>query len=161
MKRIISIFLLASIALTTFAPTSFASISILPSSEDAKNLTVKECNDQLDVLFYGSTDETEIKNILTSDSQAADYWLTCVIRTGRVKYWMIPYFARNVLQFFIALSGLISILFIMIGAYFYIAGGLTDDKEKGKKIVTYAIGGLILTTISWFLVNLILLAITS
>ena len=64
------------------------------------------------------------------------------------------------LEWVINLAGLISVLMILVGAYFYIWGGLGDDKTKGKQVIMYAIGGLVLTTVAWFLVNVILLAIT-
>ena len=57
--------------------------------------------------------------------------------------------------------GLLAILMLIVGAYFYIAGGLTDDKEKGKTVIKYALGGLVLTTLSWIIINVILLALTN
>ena len=40
-------------------------------------------------------------------------------------------------------------------------GILLVDKEKGKTVIKYAIGGLVLSTLAWFIVNVILLAVTS
>lgn len=87
--------------------------------------------------------------------------LACAMRTGNINFWMVKYFAIYALEFLLSLGALIAILMIMVGAYYYIAGGLTDDKEKGKTIITYAIGGLVLTSLSWVIVNVILLALTS
>lgn len=87
--------------------------------------------------------------------------LACAVKTGYIKMWMLPFFIAWILGFIIDLAGLISILMIMIGAYYYIAGGLTDDKEKGKTIIKYAIGGLVLTMLSWVIVQVLLLAVTS
>jgi hypothetical protein len=39
-------------------------------------------------------------------------------------------------------------------------GGITDDKEKGKKTITYALIGLSITLLAWILVNIIQVAIT-
>ncbi|MFT7183959.1 MAG: hypothetical protein ACI9QC_000285 [Oceanicoccus sp.] len=59
------------------------------------------------------------------------------------------------------IAGLLSVLMILVGAYYYIAGGISDDKEKGKTIIKFAIGGLILTSLAWILVNFLLLLITA
>ncbi len=74
---------------------------------------------------------------------------------------MIPFFIRNALQFLINIAVLLCILTILIGAYYYIIGGVTDDKKKGKTIITYALGGLILTILSWTIVNILLLFLTT
>ncbi len=88
-------------------------------------------------------------------------FFACALKTGYVKFWMIPYFVIYALQFVIQLAGLIAVMMVVVGAYYYIAGGITDDKEKGKHIITYALGGFIMVITSWFVVNLILLALTS
>ncbi len=50
---------------------------------------------------------------------------------------------------------------ILVGAYYYIAGGISEDKEKGKTIIKYAIGGFVLVLASWTLVNVLLLFLTT
>lgn len=112
-----------------------------------------------DLLFNEQDYFREVMSTISSEQ--TDSILACAIKTGNVNFWMLPFFVRNVLQFLISLSGLISVLMIIVGAYFYIAGGLTDDKEKGKTVIKYAIGGLVLSTLAWFIVNVILLAVTS
>lgn len=87
--------------------------------------------------------------------------LGCAIRSGYMKFWMLPFFILFALEFLIELSGAFAVLMVMVGAYYYIAGGLTDDKEKGKTIITYALGGFVLVLASWALVNLLLLALTT
>ncbi len=104
------------------------------------------------------------KSIVENNAQGVDAvkdFFACALKTGYVKFWMVPYFVIYALQFVIQLAGLISVMMIVLGGYYYIAGGITDDKEKGKHIITYALGGFILTLTSWFIVNLILLALTS
>jgi uncharacterized membrane protein YvlD (DUF360 family) len=91
----------------------------------------------------------------------ASGFLACAMKLGYVKFWMIPYFVLYALQFVIQLAGLIAVLMVVVGGYYYIAGGITDDKEKGKHIITYALGGFVMVITSWFVVNLILLALTS
>ncbi len=88
-------------------------------------------------------------------------FLACGVKTGNVHLWMAPYFITFALEFLINLSGLISILMIVVGAYFYIAGGITDDKDQGKTIIQYAVLGLVVTTVAWVVVNLLLLYLTA
>lgn len=88
-------------------------------------------------------------------------FLYCGIVTGNIQLWMITYYAVNALEFLLSIAGLLAILMIIVGSYYYIAGGVTDDKEKGKTIIKYAIGGLVVATSAWGIVNLILLLVTS
>lgn len=53
------------------------------------------------------------------------------------------------------LAGSIAVIFLIIGGYQYIFGGLTDDKENGKKTFLYAVSGLIVVFFSWIAINLI------
>ena len=118
--------------------------------------------------FWGELfeDEEEFRRaFLSGDDRASgasgEWYLSCALKTGHIKFWMIPFFIRNMLQFLLQLAGLISVLMVLVGAYFYIAGGLTDDKEKGRRIIGFAIGGLVLTVLSWVIVNLVLLVLSA
>ena len=135
---------------------------ILPPAQgenyDIRNYSEKDCVDFLRTfLSVPGSDKTEVVN----STDKGDQILACAIKSGQIKPWMIPFFLRNVLEFLIKLGGLITVLMIMVGAYYYMAGGLTEDKETGKNIIVYAIGGLVLTILAWFIVNVILLAVTS
>lgn len=81
--------------------------------------------------------------------------LGCSIKYGLVKLWMLPLFITELLQFLVALGGMLCMLFIVVGGYQYIAGGLTDDKEKGKKTMQYAITGFVVVLVSWIIINII------
>lgn len=132
---------------------AFAATTVLPSSESINALTEQQC-----ITYLKSFDvETYFK---TATSDGKDLVMGCAVKSGYIKFWMVPYFVKYILEWVINLSGLISVLMILIGAYYYIWGGISDEKEKGKKVILYAIGGLILTSIAWFIVNVLLLAIT-
>lgn len=165
MKIITHIFISVLLSFTLLAPSVFATSTILPTGEATKEMTAVECKAAIDLFETFRADDNPEEQLAQRFIEAEDgvgqFLLSCAIKSGNIKFWMVPFFIRNILNFLIGLSGLISILMIMVGAYYYIAGGLTDDKEKGKKVITYAIGGLILTTLSWFIVNVILLAITN
>lgn len=143
----------------SYSSVANASFSVLPYSQQAMQMTKEECMSAIKKIDILSTEERN--SSIAANNEQSNTILTCAIKTGNIKFWMVTFFIRNILQFAISLAGLISTLMIMVGAYYYMAGGLTDDKEKGKTIITYAIGGLILTTIAWVLVNIILLAVTS
>lgn len=160
LKKILATGLLAFYA---FTPQILAATSVLPQTSDE----YFECDPSNETdwgfwesLFEGDTDFVKalLDGIPKEDVEAI---LGCALKTGEVQFWMIPYYVVFVMEFVIQLAGLIVVLMIMVGAYYYIAGGLTEDKEKGKTIITYAIGGFILTLSAWILVNILLLALTS
>ncbi len=149
-----------TLGLFTGASSAMAVSTIFPDprNNDGETYTDQEC----EAIILGSFENPEnMKNIIASGGSGADLILGCAIQSGRVKFWMVPFFVKRVLEFLIQISSLISMLMILVGSYFYIAGGLTDDKEKGKTIISYAIGGLVLVILSWSLVSLLLLALTA
>lgn len=93
-------------------------------------------------------------------SEERDKLLGCAIQTGRISFAMIPYFIQRIINFLLAMVGLVSVLAIVIGGYFYVLGGLTDDKEKGKKYLMRAIMGLALASLSWIIVSVIISLVT-
>lgn len=155
LKKAIGVALLLSLWMS-FAPNTMAATSILPDAADDSTCDT--------YLVHGNPDKLQgiIANGQTSDGVEVDSagLLGCAIERGEVKFWMMPYIVNHALEFVIALAGLFVLLMILIGAYYYIAGGVTEDKEKGKKIITYALGGYALLLSSWILVNILLLALT-
>lgn len=87
--------------------------------------------------------------------------LGCAIKTGRISVWMVPFYITYIIRFLIGLAGLISTLFIVIGGYRMVTGGIAEDKESGKKTLLYAIVGLIVTLLAWIIVNIIQTAVTT
>jgi hypothetical protein len=90
-----------------------------------------------------------------------DNLLGCAIKTGRVSLQMVPYFITYVSNFLLAMVGIICVLFIVIGGYQYIYGGLIDQKEKGKKTIFHALMGMSVALLAWVIVSVIISAITS
>jgi len=87
--------------------------------------------------------------------------LGCAIKTGRISLQMIPYFISYISNFLLSIIGLICVLFIVLGGYFYIAAGLTEGKEKGKKYISHALLGMAVAILSWIIVNVVMYAVTS
>ncbi len=87
--------------------------------------------------------------------------LACGIKTGHITFTMVPFFITYISNYLLSMIGLIVVLFIVIGGYQYIMGGLTDQKEKGKKTIFHALLGMSLAVLAWVIVNLVLGALTS
>ncbi|MCC7196910.1 hypothetical protein IT413_01800 [Candidatus Peregrinibacteria bacterium] len=87
--------------------------------------------------------------------------LGCAIKTGRVSLVMIPYFITYISNFLLSIIGLISMLFIVLGGYQYVAGGLTEQKEKGKQYIYHALMGMGIAIMAWVIVNMVITIITS
>ena len=108
-----------------------------------------------------STDQTiYLINENYSNNQANNI-LTCAVKTGNIHMWMIPYFIKYLAEFLIGIAGILCVLFIVIGGYQLTLGTLIEEKEKGKKTITYALIGLALVLLSWTIVNIVLFLVTS
>ncbi len=105
--------------------------------------------------------EESKKYLSENENEFTETFLACGIKSGNMTFWMVPFYVVHILGFLIGLAGIIAVLMIIVGAYFYIAGGISDDKEKGKNIIKYAIFGLIVASLAWIAVNFILLLITA
>lgn len=87
--------------------------------------------------------------------------LGCAIKTGDVKLWMVPYFARYILEFIIGIAGLASVAGIIYGGYFYLFAGLSDDQQKGKNAIKNSLIALVLSLSAWAIVNIVISLVTS
>ena len=86
--------------------------------------------------------------------------LACGINTGRISFWMAPYFITYITNFLLGLSGLICVLFIVIGGYWYVIGGLIEKKEEGKNTIKHALMGMGISLLAWTVVNVLISAVT-
>lgn len=102
----------------------------------------------------------EFKKNVKDDPKERNEVLGCAIKTGRIKFWMVPYFIIYIIDFIIAISGLIAILFIIIGGYQFVIAGATEKKDTAKATIKHALLGLILVLVAWVVVNVVQYAIT-
>ena len=86
--------------------------------------------------------------------------LGCAVNTGRITLAMIPYFITYFSNFLLGMAGLIAVLFVVLGGYRYVIGGLTEDKEKGKQTIMHALMGFGLSLLAWAIVNVVIGAVT-
>lgn len=127
--------------------------TLLPEVED-------DCTGSIEEAFRLGVEDSYLQTWDSLDSATRNCVLSLSIKYGSVHLWMIPYYLTYFADFFIGLAGLISVLFVLLGGFWYMTGGLTDDKEKGKKTVTYALLGLVLTLLAWLIVNIIQVQVT-
>ncbi len=63
---------------------------------------------------------------------------------------------KLVINWMLALAGLISVLFLIVGGFWYItSAGNEEQAEKGKGTVINAIIGIIIIVLSWIIVNVV------
>lgn len=63
---------------------------------------------------------------------------------------------KLVINWALALAGLIAVLFLIVGGFWYItSAGDTEQAEKGKGTVLNAIIGIIIIVLSWIIVNVV------
>lgn len=83
------------------------------------------------------------------------------IHCGKVTLDDFPAMIVYLIQWILTLAGGIAVIMIMVGGFQYMLGGLTDDKERGKKTLIYALGGLVVSFMAWWIVELVQVWITS
>ncbi len=81
--------------------------------------------------------------------------LGCAMMTGRIKVNYFSLYIFYALRLLVMLSGVASMVFIMLGGYQYIIGAITENKDQGKKFILNAIIGLIVSTLAWVIVNIV------
>jgi hypothetical protein len=82
-------------------------------------------------------------------------------RTGEFEIYDLPEYITYLVEFLIYIAGGIAVLFVVIGGYKYMIGGMSDDKEAGKKTIFYALGGFATSVLAWTIVNFIQVWLTS
>lgn len=103
-----------------------------------------------------------IVNHLKTPSVKNGEHLGCKLKTGVIALGDIPYFARDFASYLIGIVGVLSVLMIVVGGYLYSVSGLSaEQKDKGKATIKYALIGLVLSILSWTIVNIIQFLATS
>ena len=100
-------------------------------------------------------ESNEIEGLKGIGALSQDDILGCSIITGRISLTYLSLFIFDVLNWLSIASGVVAMIFIIIGGYKYIIGGLTENKDEGKKTITSALIGLLVSTGAWIIVNII------
>lgn len=139
---------------STFAASNF--FFVLPKTDKTEDECVN-LMEEFEQAWYTSSGE--------SFSNVAALWgvknvLGCAIKTGDIHLAYIPFYIKGIIEFLLAIAGLLSVVFIIVGGYKVMVGGLIEDKESGKKTITHAIAGLILCFLSWGIINIVQMLLT-
>lgn len=86
--------------------------------------------------------------------------LACAVITGKISFWMVPFYIVYLIEFAIGISGLIAIAFLVIGGFQYVIGGVTEKQETAKNTIKFALTGLVIVLTAWVVVNLVQFLIT-
>lgn len=78
-----------------------------------------------------------------------------MIRSGNIHLRNLPCFIKYFSQTLIALGGSLAVVFVMVGGYWLVIG-TPEQKDQGKKTVTYALIGLAVALMAWIIVDLAL-----
>jgi hypothetical protein len=132
-----------------FADVAYAQFTILPQAANP---------DQCDTLLKANNADVIDGMLKTAMKNEV---LGCAVKTGRISLSMIPYYITYFANFLLSLSGVITMLFIVLGGYWYVFGGLMEQKERGKKYITHALMGMVIAILSWVIVTVVINVVTS
>ena len=93
-------------------------------------------------------------------SQSMSDVLACAIETGKISLSMVPFFIQYIANWMLGMIGIVCVIFIMVGGFQYIYGGLVDQKEVGKKYVENALKGMSVAILAWVIVNVVMAVVT-
>jgi hypothetical protein len=151
MKLLRNILISSAISFSLVLP-AYAQFTILPYTSlslDRCKASIQEYEIATDQAFY-------LKN-----EPLRSEILGCAVNTGRISLSMIPFFITYFANFLLSLVGLVAMLFVVLGGYWYVFGGLTDQKEKGKKFIANALKGMVVAILAWVIVSVVVNVVTS
>lgn len=157
LKKLLLVFVLG----TFFAGFSVPAVSAQGILPKAPKECVIEKSKPLPEIVQKLKDKETFVTYVSGNRTNLSKALGCAIKTGKIGLFMVPYFITFIIQFLLMIAGLIAVLFMVIGGYHYVIGGLTEDKEKGKKTILHALTGLIVALSAWMVINFIQVALTS
>ncbi len=83
------------------------------------------------------------------------------IKGGCVQLSDVPFIVIHLIDLFTKLAGTIAVIFLLYAGFQMIISGVTDDREKAKNTIKYALTGLIVSFLAWVIVNLVQVQLTS
>ncbi len=161
------IFILTGIILLVInSPVVYAQVGILPNpsiecTEEGPTVNGKKTYILISDMKKATESIEGFQEYVKQKPENLENALGCAIKTGRVRLYMVPFFATFIIQFLLQIAGIIAVLFMIYGGYNYVVGGISEDKESGKKTIQYALIGLIVALSAWIIVNLVQVALTS
>ncbi len=161
MKRILSALIVTLLLFLSSANLVFAQEAgtLLPETK------VVDCSLEVGVLDIGDfkIDDEQVTPrewFASKSNEAKNDLLACAIKTGKIKFWMIPFYIVYFIEFIIGISGLVAVLFLVVGGFQLIMSGASEGQEKAKNTIKYALIGMVVVLVAWVIVNLVQFAIT-
>jgi len=97
-----------------------------------------------------------------SPTYAANKWLlewidwdVNDIRTGELHIDDIAWTIEWMIKIFLGLSWTVSVIFVIIWAYYLLFGSLKWDHTKWRETITMALTGFAISVLAWFIVKMI------
>lgn len=81
--------------------------------------------------------------------------------TGDFQLEDIPLYLQYLTNFIVTMVAVLSVVFIIYGGYQYIISPISEDKEAGKNTIFNAILGLVISILSWAIINAVLYILTA
>jgi len=77
------------------------------------------------------------------------------IKEGRIELNDFPIFIVQAIDLITRIAGTIAVLVLVVGGIQYMVGGFSDNTDKGKNTIKYALIGLAVSFLAWVIVNLV------
>lgn len=163
MKRILLVFIFVSffVAFGNIATAQAPEGTILPKPQQDCEVLENDRKVIRPDLKPAFESKTGFEQYVQGDRNKLQDALGCAVKLGRIRLFMAPYFVTYLIQFLLGLAGLVAVLFVVYGGFKYVVGGVSEDKEAGKKIITHALLGLLVALSAWIVINFIQVALTS
>ena len=83
------------------------------------------------------------------------------IKNGNLELRHLPEILIHWIDYVAAIAGSIAVIMIVVGGIQYAIGSVSDEKERGKKTLMYALVGVFVVFVSWLGISLYLSWLTS
>lgn len=84
------------------------------------------------------------------------------IKTGDIGFGDIVKIIGAIIRFVTVIAAAVAVIFVIIGGFQYLISGYSaDNKEMGKQTIRYALIGLVITLLAWFIVDTVMNVVTA
>lgn len=160
LKKLLLVFVLGAFFAGISIPTVSAQ-GILPKAPPGEECVSEKGRPKQSETTDALKDKDAFARHINGDRVKLSDTLGCAVKLGKIGLFMVPFFITYLIQFLLGIAGLVAVLFVVIGGYHYVIGGITEEKEKGKKTILHALTGLIVALSAWMVINFIQVALTS
>lgn len=158
MRKLLFLTIISSLL---FSNAAFAQQGILPTGPEVSAGGCKEfIQNNKDAYSNEKKFKESYGKALTLGEKSRGSFLGCAISHGKIRLYMVPFFITYLIQFLLSIAGIVAVLFVVLGGFKYVVGGLIEEKEQGKKYIQNALIGLVVALSAWLVVNFVQVALT-